>query len=233
MKTVLILQAFGLGDCIFAQGIAHHFLKKGYPVVWPVRDKYFVGLTRAYPKINWVPDSLCRPELFDVKEKIDLGGGIRVAPIRWSDTYMKVPYAKVMRAKYDMYELDWREWKDAAGWKRDMEKENELFNYLGLGDRKKYNLVNGRYGNHGVKELEIHPKNGHAVIEMKEIDGYSLFDWGLVLQNADEIHTVSTSLLYILEVMNLRQPLHLYRRPNEKDFSFVEYLFTKPYILHQ
>lgn len=232
MKTVLILQAFGLGDCIWAQGIAHHFLQQGYTVVWPVKDKYFEGLSVAYPKINWVPDSIVKPELFMIKEK-KLVDDILISPIRWSDSFMKVPYKDVMRAKYDMYNLDWKSWKEKAKWKPHTEKQLELFTMLGLKNRQKFNLVNTRFGSRGEQQVPIEVSNKNKIIEMREIPGFSLFDWELVIRYATEIHTVSTSILYMLEVMELSQPIHLYvRKPQEQDFSFVEYIFTKPYILH-
>lgn len=221
------------GDIIFAQGIAHHFLNQGSTVVWPVRDAYFDGINRAYPKINWVPDSLCRPELFDIKEKIDIGG-IEVAPIRWSDTYMKVPYREVMKAKYAMYDLPWGSWRMHGAWRRNFEKELELFHSIGLSQGESYNLVNTQFGSSIEQNISIPlPDNGNKNVEMKIVSGYSIFDWTKVIMEATEIHSVSTSLLYMLEVMSLTQPIHLYvRRPNETDFSFVEFLFTKNYILH-
>ena len=69
---------------------------------------------------------------------------------------------------------------------------------------------------------------------MSEVPRYSLFDWTLVISHAVEIHTVSTAILFMLEMLPLNQPINLYcRKPIEQNFSFVDYIFTKPYIIHE
>jgi len=232
MKKVLILQAFGLGDCIWAQSIAHYFLNKGYSVIWPVKNHYVEALSNAYPKINWIEDTLIKSELFDIKEKV-IVEGIEIAPIRWSDSYMKQPYKYVMRNKYDMYELDWALWKNHAMWYVDIHKNASLLEKLNIKYGEKYNLINKRFGTNADREVEIDVKNDFRNIEMTEIKGYSLFDWTMMIQNATEIHSVSTAILFMFEMLPLTQPIHLYvRKPVEKDFSFVDYIFTKKYHLH-
>lgn len=233
MKTILLLQAWGLGDILWSQSIAHKFIEQGYKVVWPVKNDYFEGLCNAYPQIHWVPDSIVRPEIFMIKEKIEFEG-MTIAPIRWSNSFMDVPYKDVMRAKYDMYDMQWQEWKNHAQWVRNFNKEVELYKELGLQPGEKYNLINTRFGSGVEKNIEIRCNNGYKNIELKILPGYSIFDWAKIILEAQEIHTVSTSLLFMLEVMPLFQPIHLYcRKPIESDFKFVEFLFTKPYILHE
>lgn len=232
MMPILILQAFGLGDQIFSQSIAHYFLDKGHRVVWPVKSHYFDSLSRAYPDIDWVPDSIVKSELFDVKEKKEIDG-MMIAPIRWSNSYMKVPYKDVMVSKYFMYDLDWRIWRNHAMWDRDMNREFELSNKLGITDGQPFNLINKRFGTYAERSVEIDVNNNYHNIVMEKIEGFGLFDWTGVLLAASEIHTVSTSLLFMIECLPLTQPIHLYvRKPVESDFSFVDFIFTKPYILH-
>lgn len=231
-NIVLILQAFGLGDVIWSQSIAHYFLEKGYRVMWPVEDHYFDGCMRAYPKIQFMPKSLTEPSLFEIKEKV-IVHGIEISPIRWSNSYMKVPYKDVMRAKYDMYDLDWRSWKNHAMWMSDEKEQTELLKILGIKYGDKYNLVNKRFGTNAERSVEIQCNNGLRNIEMTEIEGYSLFDWTPVITGAMEIHTVSTAILFMLEMLPLAQPIHLYcRKPIEQNFNYVDYIFTKKYNLH-
>lgn len=233
MKTVCILQAFGCGDAIFSQNIAHHFIEQGYNVLWPVKPHFVDGLQRAYPKITWVPDTCIKPEIFDIKEKIEYDGML-IAPIRWSDSYMKLPYKEVMKAKYLMYHMDWRTWKDHAIWHTDLDKQTALLSHLGIKYGDMYNLINKRFGTNAERSVDIELKNEFRNIEMTEIPGYSLFDWAMVISGAVTIHTVSTAILYLLECLPLNKEIHLYcRKPIETDFKFVDYIFTKPYILHQ
>ena len=227
-----IEQYFGLGDVIWSQGIANHLFEQGHTsVLWPVEDKYFEGCKNAYPRINFFPQSLIQPEWFQIKDKRIIGD-IEVVPIRWSDSFMQVPYKDVMKAKYMMYDLDWQMWREHAQWDRSMVREIDLHKKLGLGG-KRYNVINNRFGSSGDRRVNIHVSNTYENVEMKEVEGFSLFDWYLVLMMAEEIHTVSTSLLYILELLPIQKPIHLYVREGvETSFDFVSFLFTKNYILH-
>lgn len=232
MKPILILQAFGLGDCIWSQGIAHHFIQKGHHVIWPVKPQFVDGLQRAYPKIIWVSDEAVKSHYFDIKEMVEVDGMI-IAPIRWSDSYMKVPYMYVMKSKYDMYGLDWKIWKNHALWRNDHEKQSELLNVLGIKYGEEFVLVNRTFGTDSQLKVDINVQNVR-VVEMRNIPSFSLFDWFSVMNIAKEIHTVSTSIIYMLEMIPYAKPIHLYvRKPIEKDFSFVKFMFTKPYILHE
>lgn len=221
------------GDIIFSQSIAHHFIEQGHHILWPVKPHYVDACQRAYPKICFVSEVAIKPEYFNIKEKVELDGML-IAPIRWSDSYMKRPYREVMRNKYDMYNLSWEIWRLHAMWRRDADKENELMRQIGIVPGQPFNLINKRFGTNAERSVEININNEFKNIEMTEVPGYSLFDWSKIIQSAQEIHTVSTSLLFMLEVLPLTaSSVHLYcRKPVEKDFSFVDYIFTKDYILH-
>lgn len=234
MVKVLVLQAFGIGDCIFAQSIAHHFLEQNIEVLWPVRDEYYDGLNMAYPKVKWIPQSIVKDPLFEIKEKTYVSG-ILISPIRWSDSYMKVPYKEVMRAKYAMYGLDWKTWRNHAMPERNYDREHQLMDYLGISPKTKYNLIATQFGMSGARAVDIQVTNGFKNVNMEIVPGFHLFDWCGVIENADTIHAVSSSTLYLFEVMKLRaSEVHLYvRKGVEANFSFVDYLFTKNYILHQ
>lgn len=234
MKTVLILQAWGLGDVIWAQTIAHKFINEGYEVVWPVQNQYFDGLCKAYPKIKWVPDSIVKPEIFDIKEKIEYDGML-IAPIRWSDSYMKVPYKQVMFAKYMMYDMDWKEWRFYAHPKRDPDREEELMRQLGLAKYEPFNLISMNFGSGVKRTVDINVSNKLRNVEMNFVEGFSMFDWCGVIERARTIHAVSSSSLYLFEVLNLRaEEIHLYaRKPIEPNLDFVRPLLTKNYTLHE
>jgi hypothetical protein len=233
VNKVLILQPFGLGDVIFCQTLAHSFLEQGLKVEWPVENHYIDDLTFAYPQIDFTPKSMYRQSVFDIKEKI-MTNEYYIAPIRWSDRYMNVDYSQVMRAKYDMYDLDYTTWKTHAMWQRDYEREEVLRVYMGVDDGEPYNLINNQFGGKGKLKIDIpRVENRYKDVNMEIIKGFSLFDWLPIILGAEEIHTVSTSLLYVLELIEYEKPIHLYvRKPRETNFNFVNYLFTKPYILH-
>lgn len=224
---ILPLQFFGCGDIIFTQTLIRSL---GDKILWPVNDLFVEGLNRAYPDITFVPMSVFSPTIFNIKEKKTMGG-FEIVPIRWAETILKKPYTECMSAKYDLYGMDYKLWKVNAKYKRDKAREKALFESLGI--KGKYNLINQTFQTTFKGKLPIAVDNGFQNVEMKFIPGYSIFDWSLVIEKAEEIHAVSSAILYVLELLDLKQAIHLYPRlPQERDFRNVEYLFTKPYILH-
>jgi hypothetical protein len=60
---------------------------------------------------------------------------------------------------------------------------------------------------------------------MEFYDDVNLFDWIKVFENAKEIHTVETSVYYILEKLNLEN-VYIYAKPTPQnranDFSYMK-----------
>lgn len=236
--TVFISQPFGIGDVIFSMGIANEFLREGHLVVWPVLSKFYDSLKRAYPQINFEGIAAIAPDrpyynLLNVKKR-EVEGNKLVVPIRWSNSVMQVPYKDVMRSKYDMYGLDWKIWKKDAMWQRYYYSEKLLMDFLGIQPGEKYNLINKRFGG-DQREIEINVDNGLRNIYMYDATGFSLFDWSMTIENATTLHLVSSSTLYMTEVLDLKcTENHIYTRvPVEKNLDYVSYLFTKDYIKHE
>jgi len=223
-QKLCVLQHHGIGDVIFCQTLVRSL--GNYDITWPVQSQFIEGLKRAYPDIEWIPDTQS-PVPLDIKRDC-WHGEYRVIPIRWSDQILKVPYRHVMKAKYDMYRMPFQTWKRDAMWKRDYEKENQLFKLLNL-KPKEYILKNLTFLSNSSRKIDIQIDG----IEMKEIHGFSLFDWAKVFENAKEIHTVSTSILYILDMLDTC-PVNVYvRRPIERDHSFYSYIFTDKKFIYK
>lgn len=234
MKTALISQYFGIGDVIFAQNIAHSYVEKGYDVIWPVRNHFVEGLSKAYPRITFVDEKLIKPEYFNIREFKEIDNTL-IVPIRWSDNYRGLPYSQTMRSKYLMMGMDFNDWKKRAMWVRNIFREDELYyDVLRLDDGMRYNLISERFGTNSESSATVEVNNGLPNVEMKTIPGFSLFDWAMVIQRASHIHVVSSAIFYLLELLQIKADIHLYtRRPLEKDFDNIRYLMTKPYVLHE
>jgi hypothetical protein len=230
-KKAAILQFFGIGDIIFSQTIAQRFKEAGYHILWPVMPQFVDGLRRAYPTIEFTDFTKETRVDFDCRiQKVH--NGLLHIPIRWSMEIMGVPYSQVMRAKFDMYGWDWQDWKQHGKWLRDGLKELQLMKHLGIKEGDEYILTNPYYRSDGSGMVTL-PKFDCKVVQMKGVPGYSLFDWMYIAEHAKELHVVNSAILYCLELLPLTMPIHLYKRtPEERDFKNVDYLFTKPYILH-
>lgn len=225
---LIVIQYFGLGDVVWCQTLVHN-LSKCDMVIWPVEGHLVEGLNRAYPLVFFVDR-----KKFDVdynnREDYVLDG-VRYLPLRWADTNAKVPYRECMMEKYRTYGMDYHIWKQQAMWVRNKEKEDALYKHLGLEEGQEYTLVNRFFGTNSQLVAPIQEKG----IEMCTIPGYSIFDWTKVICNASQVHTVSTSILFMLELLDLNTPeIHIYaRKPIEQNFDTVSYIFEKhKYIQH-
>lgn len=231
-KVVFLMQSFGLGDIIFCQEIANDFIRQGYKVLWGVEPQ-FVSIQKHFPKVTFIDKSLINVNY--ALPVIHQHGNLIVYPLRFTDSLCGVPYKDCMKSKYIFFGKAWQKWRNVKNeMVRDTEKEKELFyNVLGFKDGEQYVLTSDTFKSNFSGKISFVIETEFKIVELKSIEGFSLIDWSMVIENATEIHAVSSSILYLLELLTLKtNEIHLYRRPTEIDFSFVEYIFTKNYKLH-
>lgn len=244
MIHIIPNQMFGIGDIIFCQTLVHKIANEN-PIIWGVYPQFVEGLRRAYPHIDWrdyrdMPIDWNRQEQFECDVK-GIGKSV-VLPIRFAGEMLKLPYNETMRAKYQLYGLDWETWRDKAMWVTDLVKSHRLYDEVVKQDYdkgiKEFNVVNRTFGSDGKMQCKI-PKIENEVL-MTTIGGYSIFDWCETLIRASKIHTVSSSIIYLLEMMEHVEPkkfpeIHLYNRPIAgQGFANVDYILTKhKYIFHE
>lgn len=221
-----------LGDAIWSQTLVNK-LANNKPIIWGTESQFVEGLQRAYPNIFWVDVKALNPEYQKLQLDIIIGG-VRIIPIGHSNTIMKVPYKDVMKAKYEMYGYDWEIWKETM-YQRDIEKEKQLYSELGLKEGDKFALINKRFRSDESGVVDIKLNGNHKIVELKNIKGYSLFDWSYVIENATEIHTVGSSINYILELLELKtKHIDLYKRlPDENHYHNYDYILKRhKYVYH-
>jgi hypothetical protein len=230
--TVLPLQSFGLGDVVFSMTLIKR-IANGNPIVWGVMPHFVEGLNKAYPDVTFVDWTKLGID-YNTKQHKEIYhaeyGKCVIIPIRWADSIMKVGYEQWMRSKYDMYGMDYRDWKELAWWERDYDKEIELLkmhvNYAPI-------LINATFGSECKLKSAVPTIKG--AINMRVIDGYSLFDWVGIIERATEIHTVNTSIIYLLDQLELTaKEIHIYPRSIKgQTHKGVDYLINKHnYIYH-
>lgn len=232
MKTICFLQYFGIGDIIFSQSIAQSFLNNGNKVLWPCKPEWVEGLTRAYPDIDFRDYKTVDVDYNNKNFIVDRDR--HIVPLRFADSLMRVPYSDCMKAKYMLMNMDWNDWKKGAQFCRYSEKEKELYyDILNLRDGEDFLFLNRTF-NHKATGKVLGGFSSHKkTVEMRIIEGFSLFDWAYVMERASEIHTVSTSIIYILELLDIKCKIHIYiRRPNEDSHKNYDYILrSHDYVL--
>lgn len=230
-EILIINQPFGLGDYLFIIPLLREFISKGHKIIVPVVSQY-ADIGRHFPEITFIDKDILNIDV-ERKDEYHLNGAT-VIPLRFADGILKLPFTECMKSKYLYFGKDWNDWRKCT-WARDTVKENELFyNLLGLKDGEEYTLINQTFRSNSTGKVNIHASGASKKVFLKAIPGFTLLDWGKVIENASSIHTVSTAILYMLELMTLKaKDIHLYcRRPDERDFKNVDYLFSKRYRLH-
>lgn len=247
-KTCLIYQPCGLGDILFLQKISYITSKNGYDVVHPVINEYswlndyvknkkitFPSWGDQDSHINGPP--LPENVVFPYKEEYWPNKQDFI-----SEEFMYLNFflpfnGPVMASKYNKFNIDYSDWSKYIGlnFDRNYKKEKELFfDVLDIKENEEYIFVNRNYQMrpdiktfNRISNNPIH-YNNKRVVELNINKDFTMFDWSLVLENAQQIHMIETSLNYIIEsdLVNLdsdRQGLFLYSRYGS--FNEVEYLF--------
>tara|TARA_B100000287_G_scaffold12931_1_gene13246 strand:- start:1178 stop:1984 length:807 start_codon:yes stop_codon:yes gene_type:complete len=247
-KNALIYLPGGLGDILFMQKLAYLFIEEGYKVTWPVFHE-FKWLKDYIPEINWVV-----LEDWDIERPlpdIDFPGKeyySNKTSIFQTENFLYYnghghgeEYGPEMQRKYNVVDAEWKDWRDYIKFERNIDKEDDLFyNVLGLKDGEDYVYVNRHWQTRPTKEvysgISSDPETyGCRVVQHDIIEGFSIFDWCKVLENAKGFYMIETSLNYILETSFLfdkvkDKPLHLWHRTG--DWSVVKPLHNLPWVYH-
>ena len=228
----LINQPAGLGDIFFCQKIADTFIEMGYDVIWPVVDEYRDALIRHIPKENL---SFCDINSdFEMREYYQ---SRHTLPLRISteDIYLPLrhadrnfPHESVMKAKYKIVNLSYDNWQENFSFNRDLDRENSLYyDILNLSDNSKYILQNSKYGSPpNFKEKDFLISQELPIVEMDFYPNFTIFDWCKVIEKAQAIYSVETSIFYLVEKLDTSAIyLECFSKHTPPTYMHVEGLF--------
>jgi glycosyltransferase involved in cell wall biosynthesis len=229
-KDYVFNQYFGIGDILFIEPIIRKYFQEGHKVILPISNK-FIDIKHSFPYITFIDKDLYN---IDYEEQGIVEDETRIIlPMRWSREFYNSSIIDTMRNKYKMVGLNLDEWRKLV-WLRHRYKEDALSKLLGIEKGEKFNLINQNFHsfNNGIRKINI--SNKYKNIEMRFIKGYTLLDWASIIESASTIHTVNTSVMFLLETLNLStDDINIYsRNVNGYDFEQTEYLFKKKYIRH-
>ena len=76
----------------------------------------------------------------------------------------------------------------------------------------------------------LSPENYDVLtIELKIIDGFTLFDWCKVLEKAKSVYTINTSINYIIDVLDTSYEEYVIIAHSEQNKTEIDYLFKTPH----
>ena len=227
MKPCIIKQPAGVGDVFFLQKIAHTYRQKGHEIIWPLRDD-IVWIADYIPDITWckLSEWLQGPygKLFNYGGFAETEEFIYIDASTADRTFNTDP-TRIMSAKFGLAGLDHKDWAKYFKFNRNREKERELYHDV-LGIKEDYVYVNDITHTDLRKTSSLaNKKYDYPVIENKIVDGFTLLDWTMVLQNAKEIHTVPTAVCFMVDVIDTDAEVFYY--PNsERQYKDVIDIFN-------
>jgi hypothetical protein len=134
----------------------------------------------------------------------------------------------IMKIKYDAFGKDWKGWQNSIRLIRNHEREQKLWDYLKL-ENEKYILTNKNFGTPPDSlQIQMNINTELPLINMDYLGFDNVFDWIKVFENAEEIHTVETSVCYIMECINLKtDKVYMHKRGNQNNFNYIDGIYNK------
>jgi hypothetical protein len=233
-KTLLIKQPAGIGDILFCQKIAKQIQSNTEykNVIWPVSNQYsYLKDYLIEDQINFCDES----SDFNYKDiYIQNNGIIQNDELLFMSLDQSSQYVTSCRChnnplahghiKYNFADINYSDWKNYFNIKRNFNREENLIKILGI-DETPFNLINNNYGTYPnfATRNDIFTTNGYKNVYMSFIEGINIFDWMGVFERASEIHTVETSIYYLLDKMGKDEVTIYSRYPNTSDnFSYMK-----------
>lgn len=235
--NVFFNQTAGIGDIFFLMKQATIISSLGYNVYWPINKE-----------ISYLKEYLIIPNnIFFLEENKFDDYPKKYIFLDFQNADKIMNSRSLLVAKYDLIDkhgikIDHRDWKDYLKFKRNYEKEKELYyNVLGLKDGQRFSLYNRKYGTppyfkekKNMKDSQLHK------VEMFISSEFTIFDWLMVVERAEEIHIVDSSLTYLIENLTLAaydDKIHLYSRYTEEvghpKWHHAADLFQKKWIYEE
>lgn len=233
MQEVVINQFFGLGDIFFIEPIYRYYHEKGYKVVAPVLSEY-LWIQEYIPYVEF-KDKNTYPYSYETVEQ-PADGRLHI-PLRFAHPLYRdyeLHYGddkkNWMGDKYLYLGLDKDKWREMR-FERNLGNEYALYDKLGI--TGPYNFINEYFGG-SFEKVEIKPENGLQNVYLRRVDNFTLIDWLKVIENAENIYTVETSILWLIEAFPTKaKELHLYPRlPWLEDTKYIQDYLTKNWKYH-
>jgi hypothetical protein len=232
--NLLIHQPLGLGDILWLQPMVNIYISLGYEVYFPISDVYYDMVSGYIEKdhLNWVRES----DEFPMKKYYgspspEFIGNDVYLPVSFSDKIL--PNSGIMASKYFWLNMPIVNWHDSFNINRNYEREELLLRKYNLYDE--YILINKSFATNPIhREIKFVEKAPVHVMNVQQDkdNGFHLFDWIGALQSAQEIHTVETSICYLIDKYCTEPSLHMYERRHEDGqrtyFNSVNLVYRNP-----
>lgn len=215
MELLIINQPAGIGDILAIQKIAY---------VNAVTHEVKIPVINS---LRWLVDYL---------PFVTSNANVGNQPFKLLDldgAHLQYPGSTIMEGKYQKAGVSMIDYLSYIKIKRNRHKEQCLYGKLVSNER--YRFVCNYFGTPvndsklGTVYKDIKVPDDMPNVRLEFIEGYTLFDWISIIENASEIYSTDTSVQFLIELFNIRADKRVIfsRRPNIFEFRG---LFSKEYI---
>jgi len=219
---IFIHQHLGLGDMILCNGLIRHLLSltsKNDRIFLFCKNIHYQSIKFMYrdeKKINLVSINNNKNEINEVNKILNKEKKSYELIKIGHEFYL--PTSNLNLDKKNMWPCDIIFYKqlnvpfryrfNKCYWKRDLKREKQVFKEL-VGDNKSYVFLH----DDPMRNLIIDQKEvNHKYKIIRNDYKYSIFDYGLILENAKELHLMESSFRQLVETLNTNKPkLYLYK----------------------
>ena len=219
MNTLTVNQPAGLGDLIFIQPILEQYVSRGFKIILPVIDHYYLMAKKYLPRTG--VEYVHIDEDYPFKSEFDNPNLLRdgsnfYLPLRHSDRYFK--NCPLMISKYVFTQTPIVDYRDYIPRVRDFNRELKLMALMNP-ENENFCLVNNIFGtppNSVEREINLDSTEGKIIrIDYRDPiqSEFHPFDWIGLIQACSSLHFVQTSFSFIADIYARNETrLHLYDR---------------------
>jgi ADP-heptose:LPS heptosyltransferase len=216
-KNVMVLEPhLGLGDGIICLGLVRELSRR-----YPSHQLYYACLHRCFHTLVWMFQDLNNVYPVAVtsgREARQLAGFLNAQ-------YMPIGIHHVDIKRFDAFFYEQHQVNFDLRWEHgDVPpgpKTKELFEQLNP-DHQPYILICNRESGHERYTLNFANPHNKLVIEVQALTN-NIFDWVELIQRSDEIHTIDTAFIHVLESTLYKKehpPLYFHRtRKSPTEFT--------------
>ena len=210
-EPITIIQPGKVGDILIVLPIAKHYHDLGHKVYWIVPEKY-------RPMFDYIDYVTVVDEAVEGSRIIDLSFGIN----QQSDVHKlwmkrRNSLDSFVTLKYELAGVPIEKLRKLE-YNRNLQKEIELWDMVY--PRDNYILVHS--GSDYGRTINI---DSDLVVDFYPIEGYTIFDWRKVIENASEIHCIDSSLAnFVDSIPDLTAELFYYptdKVPHQSDRTIL------------
>jgi hypothetical protein len=206
------IQSRGLGDLIIALPIAKEYTRQGYEVHWPVCEPFYLQMRKVAPWVTWysVPVDPAGNFFYVTPHSILAEAGVEEE--LWLYQYLSSHPEKTNKSHFAQFKFDQykyaaaevafgKKWELAECITRDPAVEDQLYSEVVEQDR--YMVYQGVASDlsYDIDLSIVDP--AVQCIELKELEGYSVFDWLKVIEGAETIILIDSVFANLIDQLDL------------------------------